>query len=91
MPKDDLVLNDSEAADRRPDIAATAEALEQNRGGTSFVLTALLVLACLYTLYLAKGFLAPVVLAVVFNSLLSPFVRALKRLHMAPIAEFLGS
>ncbi len=88
MPKDDLVLNDSEAAGRPPDIAATAEALEQNRAWTSFVLTALLVLACVYTLYVAKTFLAPVVLAVVFNSLLSPFVRALKRFH---IPEALGA
>src|SRR5579872_223083 len=89
MPKDDLILNDSEAVSRPPDIATTAEALEQNsRAWTSFVLTALLVLACIYTLYLAKAFLAPVVLAVVFNSLLSPFVRALKRVH---IPEALGA
>jgi len=89
MPEDELILNDTEAVSRPPDIAATTEALEQNSGAwTSFVLTALLVLACFYTLYLAKAFLAPVVLAVVFNSLLSPFVRALKRVH---IPEALGA
>lgn len=88
MPKDDLVVNDSEAALRPPDIDATAEALEQNRGWTSFVLTALLVLACIYTLYVAKAFLVPVSFAVVFNLFLSPFVRALKTLR---IPEALGA
>ena len=82
MPHDDLVLNDSQAAIQPPDLQATAETLERSRAWTSFVLTALLVLAGLYKLYFAKTFLAPVVLAIVFNSFLSPFVRALKRLHL---------
>lgn len=88
MPPDDLVLNDSEAALRPPDIEATVEVLEQKRGWTSFVLTALLVLACIYTLDVAKAFLVPVSFAVVFNLFLSPFVRALKTLR---IPEALGA
>jgi len=71
-----------------PDIGATAEVLEQNRGWTSFALTALLVLACIYTLYVGKAFLVPVSFAVVFNLFLSPFVRALKTLR---IPEALGA
>src|SRR5579862_5786322 len=77
---DDLLLEDKEAEEHPPDIEATTAAL--NRGGAwpTFTLTALLVLVCIYTLYLAKDFLAPVILAIVFNFLLSPFVRALKKL-----------
>ena len=88
MPKDEVVLDDSQVAAQPPDIESTAEVLEQNRAWTSFVLTALLVLACLYTLYFAKAFLAPVVLAIVFDSFLSPFVRGLKKLH---VPEALGA
>jgi hypothetical protein len=81
MPKDDLVINDSEAALRPPDLDATAEVLEQKRAWTSFVLTALLVLACIYSLYVAKAFLLPVSFAVVFNLFLSPLVRAQDASH----------
>lgn len=86
--KDDLVIDDAEAQVRQPDIEATAAALDRGRTWPTLTLTALLVLACLYTLYLAKGFLAPVVLAIVFNFLLSPFVRTLKKLR---IPEALGA
>jgi predicted PurR-regulated permease PerM len=48
----------------------------------SMALTALLVLACLYTLYFARGFLLPVVLACLLALLLAPVVRGLKRLRV---------
>jgi predicted PurR-regulated permease PerM len=88
MEKEDLVLNDSEAAVRPPNIEATAEVLERNRSWPNFAVTALLVLACIYTLYVGKEFLAPVAFAIVFNLLLSPLVRALKTIH---IPEALGA
>ena len=88
MPSDDLILNDRESTLQPPDIEATAEALDRNPGWQSLVLTALLILACTYTLYVAKGFLIPVVLAIVFNLLLSPFVRTLKAIR---IPEALGA
>ena len=88
MPEDSLALKDSEAEVRPPDIEETAEALDKSRGWPSFAITALLVLACIYTLFLAKEFLAPVALAIVFSSFLSPFVRALRKLR---IPEPLGA
>ncbi|HLG96505.1 MAG TPA: AI-2E family transporter [Bryobacteraceae bacterium] len=88
MPNEDVILNDSEAATRPPDIEATAAALDHSKRWTSFSLTALLILACVYTLYFGKSFLAPVILAIVFNLLLSPFVRALTKIR---IPEALGA
>jgi predicted PurR-regulated permease PerM len=73
---------------REPDLQETASALEQRQGLRSFALTGLLLLACLYTFYLAQGFLAPLVMAIVFNFFLSPFVRALGKLH---VPEALGA
>jgi predicted PurR-regulated permease PerM len=52
------------------------------------VLVILLVLAALYTIYFARAFLLPVVLAMLFSLILSPTVRALKQLH---IPEPLGA
>jgi predicted PurR-regulated permease PerM len=77
-----LLIEDDEAAARPPDLEATAAALDRGRAWPTLTLTALLVLACVYTLYFAKEFLAPVVLAVVFNFLLSPFVRTLNKLRI---------
>jgi len=86
--KEELLLDDREARAHPPDLEATAAALDRGRAWPTLTLTALLVLACLYTLYFAKEFLAPVVLAIVFNFLLSPFVRTLNRLR---IPEALGA
>jgi len=46
------------------------------------LLGALLALACLYTLYLAKTLLMPAVIALLFALLLSPLVGQLKRFHV---------
>ncbi len=88
MPNETLILDDREAESRPPDIEATAEALDQSRAWPGFALAGLLILACFYTLYVAKPFLAPVILALVFTFFLSPFVRALRKLH---IPEALGA
>jgi predicted PurR-regulated permease PerM len=61
----------------QPNLRETASLLERRQGLRSFALTGLLLLACFYTLFLAEGFFAPLVLAIVFNFFLSPFVQAL--------------
>jgi len=48
----------------------------------SFALTGLFVLAVFYTLYFARLFLLPIVLAILFGLLLSPLVRGLNRLRI---------
>jgi len=48
----------------------------------SAALSGLFVLACLYTLYFARVFLLPVVLALLLSFVLQPLVRGLKRLRI---------
>jgi predicted PurR-regulated permease PerM len=57
-------------------------------GVRSLALTGLFILAAFYTLYLARSFFLPIILAVLLNFLLSPVVRGLKKLH---IPEFIGA
>jgi predicted PurR-regulated permease PerM len=66
-----------------PDIEATADAIEQPRS-SSIEATVLTVLALLYTLYIAREFLIPIVFALLFNFLLSPVIRLLGRLRLKP-------
>jgi predicted PurR-regulated permease PerM len=49
-------------------------------------LTGLFVLACFYTLYLAREFFLPIVLALLLNFLLSPVVRALAKARIPSAA-----
>ncbi len=51
----------------------------------SFALTALLVMAVFYTVFIMRSFLLPVVIAGVFALLLAPFVRALDRWRIPPV------
>ena len=76
--------NDTEI--EQPDLEKTATLLKRGHGLRSFALTGLLLLACFYTLFFAEGFFAPLVLAMVFNFFLSPFVRALKKLWIPEAA-----
>jgi predicted PurR-regulated permease PerM len=56
----------------------------------SVSLTGLFVLATFYTLYFARDFILPILLAWIFSSLLAPIVRALKRVRVAePLSAFL--
>ena len=59
--------NSNDAEVPQPNLQETASALERRQGMHSFALTVVLPLACFYTLYLAEGFFAPLVLAIVFN------------------------
>jgi predicted PurR-regulated permease PerM len=66
-----------------PDLSRTAEAIEQPRS-RSVEAAVLTVLAVLYTLYFARGFLIPIVFAVLLNFLLSPLIRRMAKLSIKP-------
>jgi predicted PurR-regulated permease PerM len=72
----------------RPNISKLREALDKPYGIKSLALNGLFILAAFYTLYLARAFFLPIVLAFLFSFLLSPVVRWLKKLH---IPEGLGA
>jgi predicted PurR-regulated permease PerM len=68
-----------------PDLRRTASALGTVRA-RSLGLTILAVLALLYTLYFARDFLLPIVMALLLDLLFSPVVRAFTRLGIgAPV------
>ncbi|HZB26971.1 MAG TPA: AI-2E family transporter, partial [Gemmatimonadales bacterium] len=71
-----------------PDIKKLGEALRERLEIRSLAITGLFVLAALYTLYFARAFFLPIVLAMLLDFLLSPIIRALKR---ARIPEPLGA
>lgn len=57
-------------------------------GAKSIALGGIFLLACFYTVFLARGFFIPVTLAIVFKFLLSPLVRILNRLRLPwPVAS----
>ncbi len=64
-----------------PDLRKLGEALDRVEI-RSIAITGLFVLAVLYTIFFARAFLLPIVLAVLLDFLLSPIIRALKRLHV---------
>jgi predicted PurR-regulated permease PerM len=70
-----------------PDLRKLSDSLQRQPFG-SVALTGLFVLASFYTLYFCRSLLLPLVMAGLFSLLLSPVVRALKRLH---IPESLGA
>jgi predicted PurR-regulated permease PerM len=63
----------------QPDIGKLGEALRERLEIRSVAITGLFVLALFYTLYFAKAFFLPIVLAVLLDFLLSPLIRGLKR------------
>jgi predicted PurR-regulated permease PerM len=71
-----------------PDIKKLGDALRDRVEIRSLAITGLFVLAALYTLYFARAFFLPIVLAVLLDFLLSPLIRGLKR---ARIPEPLGA
>jgi predicted PurR-regulated permease PerM len=83
-------VSDSAAAGavEQPDIKKLGEALRERVEIRSISITGLFVLAALYTLYFARAFFLPIVLAVLLDFLLSPLIRALKR---AGVPEPLGA
>jgi predicted PurR-regulated permease PerM len=72
--------------DRRapvPDLEKTGEAMADARVRSAGV-TTLTVLALLYTIYFARSFLLPIVVALLLSFLFSPVVRALARFKIRP-------
>jgi len=67
---------------KRPSLEDTAQLFPGPFGIRSLALTGLFLLACFYTLYFARDFFLPVVLALVFNFLLAPVVRFGKRFRI---------
>jgi predicted PurR-regulated permease PerM len=67
----------------QPNLARTAEAIARPRS-QSIEATVLTVLAVMYTMYVARGFLIPIVFALLLNFLLSPVIRQLARVHIKP-------
>jgi predicted PurR-regulated permease PerM len=72
----------------QPDLGKLGDALRERMEVRSIAITGLFVLAVLYTLYFARAFLLPIVLAVLLDFLLSPIIRTLKR---ARIPEPVGA
>ncbi len=75
-------LHAEDAGSSKPNLEDTARLFEGPLGIRSISLTGLFILACFYTLYLARDFFLPVMLAIVFNFLLAPLVRLLKRFRI---------
>lgn len=71
-----------------PDIKKLGEALRDRVEIRSLSITGLFMLAALYTLYFARAFFLPIILALLLDFLLSPLIRALKR---ARVPEPLGA
>lgn len=67
----------------RPDLTRTGAALARPRS-QSIETTVLTVLAVLYTMYVAREFLIPIVFALLLNFLLSPMIRQFTRAHIKP-------
>ena len=63
----------------QPDIKKLGEALRDRVEIRSLSITGLFVLAAFYTLYFARAFFLPIILAVLLDFLLSPLIRGLKR------------
>lgn len=72
----------------RPNLEKLREAFRAPLNVQSLSLTGLFVLALFYTLYLARSFFLPIILALLLSFLLSPVVRGLKKLR---IPEGLGA
>jgi predicted PurR-regulated permease PerM len=72
----------------QPDIKKLGNALLDRVEIRSLSITGLFVLAAFYTLYFARAFFLPIILAVLLDFLLSPLIRTLKR---ARIPEPLGA
>lgn len=76
------------ASIHRPSLEDTARLFDGPLGIRSISLTGLFILACFYTLYFARDFFLPVMLAIVLMFLLTPLIRMLKRVR---VPEALGS
>jgi predicted PurR-regulated permease PerM len=65
-----------------PNVTKLASLLGENADARHVALVGLFVLAVFYTLHLAQAFFLPIVLAILLDFLLSPLVRALRRVGL---------
>ena len=65
-----------------PNVSKLANLLGENADARHVALMGLFVLAVFYTLHLAQSFFLPIVLAILLDFLLSPLVRALRRIGL---------
>ncbi|HEU4525468.1 MAG TPA: AI-2E family transporter [Gemmatimonadales bacterium] len=65
-----------------PNVTKLASLLGENADARHVALVGLFVLALFYTLHLAQAFFLPIVLAILLDFLLSPVVRALRRIGL---------
>ncbi len=82
MPSTPLENAERSSSGKRPSLEDTAELFKGPLGIRSISLTGLFLLACFYTLYFARDFFLPVVLALVLNFLLAPLIRLGKRFRI---------
>jgi predicted PurR-regulated permease PerM len=83
----DSTVTESTSPEKRPSLEDTAQLFQGPLGIRSLSLTGLFLLACFYTLYFARDFFLPVILAVVLNFLLAPVVRTLKQFRVPEAAS----
>ncbi len=81
-PDVDVTAQATTARGTPTDLGKTEAALANRIEVRSIAITGLFVLALFYTLYFARSFILPILLAVLLDFLLSPVVRALKRLRV---------
>ena len=72
----------SQVTGAEPDLGRVGAALRDRAEITSIAITGLFVLAFFYTLYFARAFFVPVVLALMLDFLLSPILRMLRRIRI---------
>src|SRR5690242_3807121 len=75
-------LRSSPPRENRPDIHETVEALKGPVGIRSIALSGIFLLIIFYTVYFARDFLFPVLLAFILSFLFAPAVRGLARFHI---------
>ena len=80
-PSDETPSSEGGAIEH-PDLRKLGDALRDRVEVRSIAITGLFVLAVLYTLFFARAFLLPIVLAILLDFLLSPVIRTLKRLRI---------
>jgi predicted PurR-regulated permease PerM len=78
----DAPARSAAGAVEHPDLGKLGAALRDRVEVRSIAITGLFVLATFYTLYFARAFLLPIVLAVLLDFLLSPVIRLLERLRV---------
>jgi predicted PurR-regulated permease PerM len=76
------VSSESAPSGKNPSLDDTARLFSGPLGIRSISLTGLFLLACFYTLYFARDFFLPVLLALVFNFLFAPMIRTCKRFRV---------